>query len=184
MRNRFHHQGEKNTLTHTQQDPGWEGSRDSGCSMANGVWTHPTALSLVAGPVEEEDTMFEKWVRELVKYFKTPTTLSWQTMTQAPDIFLLTLQKTRSLSFKDWKPPQAGCRRRHLSLERAEAHTEQLGPGQHLRAARANESGNGERRAIFQPLPPCTWTSSGASHLLSPPVFSNSHRLVYVPTLD
>ena len=57
MRNRFHHQGEKDALIHSAMNPRLQGSLRAARHMA---LTHPTALSQVAGPVEEEDPMFAK----------------------------------------------------------------------------------------------------------------------------
>lgn len=51
-------------------EPGLEGSCASEHSMTTDTWTHPTELSLVAGPVEE-DTMFVKQMRDLVKFPNT-----------------------------------------------------------------------------------------------------------------
>lgn len=82
-------------------------------------------------------------------------------------------KRLKHSSFENWKVPQAGFRRRDLSLVRAEAQMGSYDQRWQLRAARADESGNEEERS-----------SSVASCLLSTPVFLNTHKLVYVPTLD
>lgn len=142
------------TDPHSATEPGLEGNCDSEYSMT----TDPTELIPLNWDWwrvlwRKTPCLWNKW--EILLNFLILQDTSNRVLAEhntSTCIFLLTLQKTQTPSFKDWKLPEAGCTRRHLSWVRVEAQAWHLGSEQRLRAARADESGNGEGRAVVQPL--------------------------------